>query len=148
MMGNAPNVPARWSTLAALFLVAGCGTEPSICGGGPCRTTAIANVYVRDASDQPVAGVGLSIRTYLQVCGLDLRGGEESQVTLPDGHRRIEVTSLNGPHTVGCIALMVNPTMDPAFPSGSKEFEASLEFRIDDGGRTPRDSVRLDIVVP
>ena len=82
--------------IAVIAFVARC-TEPIGCD--VCRTTAIANVFVRDSADLPVAGVPVALRTYLQVCGLDLRGGEGPWVTDVDGHRRILMSSLYSPHT-------------------------------------------------
>lgn len=123
-------------------LVAGC-TEPIGCD--VCRTTAIANVFVRDSADLPVAGVPVGLRTYLQVCGLDLRGGTGPMVTGTDGHRRILVSSPYSPHTAQCVVVIVNPNGDSAQATDTVEFPATVQFRAEDG--SPRDSVRLDVVI-
>ena len=135
----------RWWYIGVVIMTLGCGTTEPI-GCDPCRTTAIVNVHVSDAVGQPIVGVPLLITTYLTTCGIGFRGGEEGFVTQSEGHRRILISSLFSPHTVECIRLTVNSSLNPNFPSATKELPARLEFRAEDG--TPRDSMRLDIVVP
>ena len=133
---------ARIGSIAVIAFASSCA-DPVGCD--VCRTTAIANVFVRDSADLPVAGVPVELRTYLQVCGLDLRGGEGPWVTGVDGHRRILMSSGYSPHTARCVVVTVNPESDPAQPSARAEFPANVQFRAEDG--SPRDSVRLDVVV-
>ena len=138
---------ARFDTIVLAVAVVGCSNAGPPGGCDPCRTTAIANVYVRDGADQPVAGVTIHIRSYLATCGTALRGGEGGQVTLADGHRRILMSSLYSPHTARCFVVLLNPESDPTQPTDSAQFTftADVEFRAEDG--SPRDSVRFDMVV-
>ena len=136
------NVLRRFWSVAVIAFMASC-TEPIGCD--VCRTTAIANVFVRDSADLPIAGVPVALRTYLQVCGLDLRGGSGPWVTEADGHRRILMSSGYSPHTAQCVVVIVNPNGDSAQATRSIEFPSSVQFRAEDG--SPRDSVRLDVVI-
>lgn len=126
------------------LLVAGCGTEPSDCH--PCRTTAVVTVAVRDTEGAPVPGVLVRLRTYLFTCGENLRGGTGDQATDATGQRRTLASSLDSPHVVRCIRVTVSEREPPNSVLAEQDFPVQLEFRVHDD--TPRDSVRVEIIVP
>ena len=127
---------------AAIVLAAHCG-DPMGCD--PCRTTAVAHVFVRDSANQPIAGVDIDVRSFLEVCGLDFRGGSGPNRADSSGHRRILISSLYSPHTARCFLVIITPGSNANQPSDTAEFRASVEFRVHDG--SPRDSARFNVVV-
>jgi hypothetical protein len=64
-----------------------------------------------------------------------------------EGRYRDEFVSLDDPFIADCFEVTANPAGDPQWPQGREEITATVEFRsiYDD---SPRDSVRLDLIVP
>lgn len=146
-MTRRPRNPCRGSLLVGVLLTLGCSaSEPNYCED-PCRWTALVNVHVIDTANRPVPQATFQLHMFLQPCGpsQDPRAVDNG-ITDAEGHRKLLVTALRGPETMRCVVLTVNPLGDPAYPGGSKVFPAALEFRAEDG--SPRDSMRLDIIVP
>lgn len=86
--------------------LAGCNTKPEC---HPCRTTALANVYVRTQSGAAVAGARLVVLAFRDACGGFQLGGESNVVTDANGHRRMLISSLYSPQTARCILVAVDP---------------------------------------
>jgi len=105
----------------------------------------VAHVFVRDSANQPIAGVDIDVRSFLEVCGLDFRGGSGPNRADSSGHRRILISSLYSPHTARCFLVIITPGSNANQPSDTAEFRASVEFRVHDG--SPRDSARFNVVV-
>lgn len=132
-------------SIAAVVLASGCSSPgPTTCD--LCRTTAVANVFVRDSTNQPVARVLVGVRAYLQQCGTGYLGGEGGLATDSLGYRRVLMTSLYSPQTAGCFIITAATDSTPSQPIGSRQVVNSVQFRAEDG--TPRDSVRFDVIVP
>jgi len=118
--------------------------QPQGCDG--CRTTAVANVFVKDSTNQPVARVLVGVSAYLLQCGTGYLGGEGGLATDSSGHRRVLMSSLYSPHSAECFIVTAATDSTPSQPIGCWQFANSVQFRAED--RTPRDSVRFDVIVP
>lgn len=111
-----------------------------------CRTTAVANVSVRDSADQPMAGVDIVVGAYEQSCGSQFLGGEGPLRADGTGYRSILMSSLYSPHSAGCLRVIISPGTNLSQPNDTADFITNVEFRVEDS--SPRDSVRLDVVIP
>ena len=131
--------------VAGVALASGCSSA-GLTTCDVCRTTAVANVFVKDSTNQPVPSLLVGVRAYLVQCGTGYLGGEGGLATDSSGYRRILMSSLYSPQTAGCVTITITTNASPSQTIGSWEFATSVQFRADDG--TPRDSVRFDVIVP
>jgi hypothetical protein len=130
--------------LAGSAIATGCGRDPIYCD--PCFTTAIIFGTVRDSSGSAVADVPVEVLAHVGGCQTSFRGFGTTP-TDSEGRYRGEFGSLHSPFTADCFELTANPDGDPQWPQGREEITATVEFRADYDD-SPRDSVRLDLIVP
>jgi hypothetical protein len=105
----------------------------------------VANVFVRDTANLPMAGVDLDIGAYLQSCGSQFIGGVGTLRADANGYRRLLMSSLYSPHTANCLRVIISPGTNVAQTTDTADFMTAVDFRIEDN--SPRDSVRLDVIV-
>lgn len=118
--------------------LSGCTDPAQPQGCDVCFSTAVANVYVRDSTLQPVPRVLVEVRAYLRQCGSGFLGGEGPLASDSSGHRRMLMSSLDSPQTALCLVVTVTSNSTPSQPIGSWEFADSVQFRAEDGtGKLP-----------
>jgi hypothetical protein len=128
--------------IATIALAIGCSNS---IGCDVCRTTAVANVFASDTTSQPLAGVDLQIEAYSDTCGSKFLGGVATLRADSMGFRRMLMSSLYSPHTANCLRVIISPGTNVAQPTDTVDFMTAIDFRVEDN--SPRDSVRLDVIV-
>jgi hypothetical protein len=129
--------------LAGSAVVTGCGEDPIVCD--PCFTSAVIFGAVRDSAGSAVAGVPVEVLAHMGGCATRVRG---SGTTTTDNEGRYRGRfDAGGPFTADCFEVTANPEGDPRWPQGRAEIAATVEFRAEYDD-SPRDSVRLDLIVP
>jgi len=55
------------------------------------------------------------------------------------------MSSLYSPHTANCLRVIISPGTNAAQTTDTVDFRTAIDFRVEDN--SPRDSVRLDVIV-